>query len=302
MNDRTVLYVGADTGMDEPLRKLTERNQHAEPRTARSCSEAVEIVREDDVDCVVTEYELPDGTGPELIEQLRERFPEVGCILYADAGQGGALQRKSGPLAEFVPRDSRAGVTRLVQLVGTTINHRTQRAYPLPRDEDARLDAIDRYEFDDERLLAALERIAELAGLHCGAETAFVNIVYDDALCAAASHGIEEFSFPRSLSVCTYTILHEELTVVEDVSTDPRFDSLDLEEKYQIRFYAGAPLVTTEGHGIGTLCVLDSEPRALSETARRSLGLLAEEAMAWIEQCGRTTQLRPESAAQPNSR
>jgi anti-sigma regulatory factor (Ser/Thr protein kinase) len=88
----------------------------------------------------------------------------------------------------------------------------------------------------------------------------------------------------RSISFCTHAIQQRDLFVVPDTRGDARFreNPLVVGEPH-IRFYAGAPLVTPEGHALGTLCVLDSVPRTLSDDQKRALETLKQQAEAQLE-------------------
>src|SRR5690606_33487418 len=90
---------------------------------------------------------------------------------------------------------------------------------------------------------------------------------------------------PRDIAFCAHAILvPDKLTIVEDALVDPRFADHPLVtgEPY-IRFYAGAPLVTSAGFPLGTLCVVDYVPRQLAESQVRSLTLLARQVVNLIQ-------------------
>lgn len=283
MTNRTALYVGAEPGIEAPLRDLLRERDGIGLAIARTGAEAIELVTNTEIDCVVTEYELPERTGLELLTTLREEQPDVACILYADPReplQAGQLDS----IVEFVPKTHDASLHRLAQLIQTTIDHRSQRSYPVPPDEDERLATVDQYAFDNQRLLAALERIVELAVLSCSATSAFLNLVQDHTVSPVVCYEAEQRAYDRGATLCTYTILEEGPTVVEDVRRDPRVETADAVDAGDVRFYAGVPLMGQETHPIGTLCVIRPEPGTLSEQGRRALGLLAADAMDWIEQ------------------
>jgi diguanylate cyclase (GGDEF)-like protein/PAS domain S-box-containing protein len=87
--------------------------------------------------------------------------------------------------------------------------------------------------------------------------------------------GVQET--PRDQAFCAHAILGEGLLEVQDAHTDPRFqDNPLVQGAPDIRFYAGMPLTLPDGHKLGTLCVIDREPRQLSDTQRQTLRTLAE--------------------------
>lgn len=86
------------------------------------------------------------------------------------------------------------------------------------------------------------------------------------------------------MAFCSHAIVHDEVMVVPDARADERFRSNPLVfADPHIRFYAGAPLQTPEGHNLGTLCVIDREPRDLSPEQRELLHRLAQLAMRELE-------------------
>ena len=72
----------------------------------------------------------------------------------------------------------------------------------------------------------------------------------------------------REETICTYAILEEDVTVVEDATADPRFSDNGTLAGADVRFYAGAPLRTPNGQAIGTFCIHDDEPRTFSDRDR----------------------------------
>lgn len=249
-----------------------------------SVADAKRSVETEDVDCLVTGHDLPDGTGLDLIRHVRDIAPDTGCILYTDAGREAITAETGGTVVtEYVDRDSPRAEDRLVELVIVTARRSTQTAYPLPGDEDERLAALERLDLESPSLGRALDRVTELAAEHFDVDRTAVNVIADTVQEVLASQGTDWTSFRREETICTYSILEEGVTVIEDVEDDPRFRDNEGLLEANIRFYAGVPLRTDDGLPIGTLCIYDEEPRSLSASERGYLQLLAEEAMHWIE-------------------
>jgi CheY-like chemotaxis protein len=267
-----------------------------ETRGATSASGAREAVRAaDGVDCLVTEYELPDGNGLELVRAVRESGPDTACILYTDAAPEEMGTDAFGEvIAEYVPKGRPNAADALMDLVEHSLASRTQTAYPLPNDEDARLEALERYAEDPESLSDSLGRLTELATALFGVNSAAVGLVDDHEERFLSCYGANFDTRERDRTLCTHTILEEGVMVVEDATEDPRFESLERLERADVRFYAGAPVRTPEGLAIGVFCLHDDEPRALSDRERELLTLLAGEAM---EQLELRRQLRGEARA-----
>ena len=241
-----------------------------------------------DTDAIITEYQLPDGTGLELITEVQKAAPDASCVLYTGTDpetiDTTALQ---GKVIEYVGKDSVFGAERLTQLVQRLIERRAQASYPIPQSEPERIAALQTYELDDPSLQESLDRITDLAALHFDADSASINIIQEHSQEFLACYGTAEDweSLNREDSICTFTILEETgVMAVEDVTADSRFQSrseslVDL----GIRAYLGANLTTPQGLVIGVLCIYDDEPRSFSESDKTYLRTLARTAMELIE-------------------
>lgn len=263
---------------------------------AASLADAAAVLEERAVDCVVSEYGLPDGTGLDLFERVRSARPDAGCILFTDRGHEDLDTGAFGEtITEYLRRDAPHAVERLADLVRTTVTARTQASYPLPREEAERRAALRTYDLDSAELRASLERVVDLATGHFGVPSASVNIIGDHEQTFLACRGAptEWEPTPREDSICTFTILeNDDVMRVEDVAEDPRFTErteyfLDL----GIRSYMGANLRTSSGHAIGTLCVYDEQRREYDDEEAAYLRTLADLAMDLIEARYRYEQL-----------
>jgi len=249
-----------------------------------SLSAALERLDSTMVDCLVTEYELPDGTGMELIGEVRETTPDVACILFTDTPiEVMDTTAVGAAVAEYLPKEAPDARSELVELVEHSLVFRSQTAYPVPENEDARLAALARYADDSEALKASFDRLTELAAALFDLNTATVGLIHAHEEEFIACHGADLDTLDREKSICTYTILEEEVTVIPDVRDDPRFNADGRLEAAGIRFYAGAPVVTPDGQAIGVFCLHDDESRSFSTRDRELLKLLAEEAMEQLE-------------------
>src|SRR5205823_8675050 len=95
-----------------------------------------------------------------------------------------------------------------------------------------------------------------------------------------AAHGVSVSETPRQVSFCAHTVAGRKLLVIEDAGRDPRCAGNPfIAGPHSIRFYAGAPLITARGLALGTLCVLDRQPRTLAPDQERALLLLRDQVM-----------------------
>lgn len=151
---------------------------------------------------------------------------------------------------------------------------------PNPSNENERLQAVRAHFTSEDGHDAGLQDVAEAAAEILGAPIALVSIVDTDHQFFPGNVGLADCrSTSRDVAFCAYTILGNDLFEVPDAAVDPRFSDNPLVTGSPfIRFYAGVPLTTDDGTRIGSLCVIDTEPRHLSEADRKNLSVLARTA------------------------
>jgi GAF domain-containing protein len=154
----------------------------------------------------------------------------------------------------------------------------------LPKNEVERLAALRRYEVLDTTPERAYDDIVKIASQVCGTPIALISLVDSDRQWFKAKVGLEASETPRDVSFCAHAIVDNQLLVVEDAAADHRFAANPLVTgEPRIGFYAGAPLVTAEGLGMGSLCVIDHQARQLSVEQRETLEALARLVVANLE-------------------
>lgn len=143
--------------------------------------------------------------------------------------------------------------------------------------EAGRLEALRRYRVLDTEPEEAFERLVRLAAQICEAPSSTITLVDEERQWFKARLGVDVFETSLEVSFCKFAICGTEVMEVPDASKDARFeDSPVVVGDPKIRYYAGAPLVTADGHRLGTICVFDSEPHVeLSQAQRLALRDLA---------------------------
>ena len=151
-------------------------------------------------------------------------------------------------------------------------------------DEAKRLQAVRRYDILDTPPDGAYDRITALAARIFKVPIAIVSIVDTDRIWFKSHHGLEATETGRDLGPCASAILQNDPYIIEDATVDVRALSNPLVAgELGLRFYAAAPLTTTDGFNLGTLCVIDRKPRTLSELEIENLRDLASLVMDQLE-------------------
>ncbi|WP_246641460.1 GAF domain-containing protein [Paraburkholderia edwinii] len=150
-------------------------------------------------------------------------------------------------------------------------------SYPVAPNEAQRLVALERAGFVDTPPEDAFDRLTWLASRALKAPIALLTVLTAQRQWFKSRYGLEGFTeTPRSWALCNHTILQRDVLVASNLADDPRFsDNPAVAGGPCFRFYAGAPVVDQDGFALGSLCVMDYEPRELDEEARETLAALA---------------------------
>jgi PAS domain S-box-containing protein len=148
-----------------------------------------------------------------------------------------------------------------------------------PTDEAARLRLLADYGVMDTGPDETLDEIVALASTICETPVALVSLVDDTRQWFKAKVGTDAQQTPRDIAFCAHAIAEngDDIFTVPDARKDPRFAENPLVKgEPNVVFYAGAPLVVEDGAKLGTLCVIDQQPRELTKVQTRALEILSK--------------------------
>lgn len=146
--------------------------------------------------------------------------------------------------------------------------------------EDRRVEALKGYAVLDTPPDPSFDAVTHAAKIAFDVPIALISLLDETRQWFKSCIGLEVRETPREMSFCTHAIGQSDVYVVADASKDPLFsDNPLVTGPPHIRFYAGAPLVDSMGYALGTLCIIDAEPRSFPARDRRLLAALGACAM-----------------------
>ncbi len=154
-----------------------------------------------------------------------------------------------------------------------------------PTSEAARLAVLRHYSILDTEAEQAFDDLTTIAAEICETPIALVSFVDQNRQWFKSNYGLDAKETGRDVSFCAHAILQpDEIFIVPDTLADERFkhNSLVTQAPY-IRFYAGVPLLTPDRHALGTLCVIDRQPRTLTPRQQKALQALARQVVSQME-------------------
>src|ERR1041384_6875306 len=155
---------------------------------------------------------------------------------------------------------------------------------PIPRNDKQRLRILWQYDILDTMPEEVFDDLTELAARICEAPIALITLVDEDRQWFKSKIGVTLNETSRDISFCGHAIEQSDLFIVPDAMLDKRFAQNPLvTSDPKIRFYAGAPLITPDGHALGTLCILDKVPRELTPAQAKALRVLSRMAVTQLE-------------------
>ncbi|EAR61283.1 histidine kinase response regulator hybrid protein [Oceanospirillum sp. MED92] len=170
----------------------------------------------------------------------------------------------------------------------------------LPGNEEQRLEELYSYDILDSADEKEFDDLTQLASEICDTPIALISLIDPERQWFKSRVGLDATETSRDIAFCSHAILQEDVFEVEDTLKDARFaDNPLVTGSPNIRFYAGAPLITPSGLALGTICTISNEPKTLTDWQRNALVVLRNEVISRLELRKKIKQL--ESANQYKS-
>lgn len=155
----------------------------------------------------------------------------------------------------------------------------------IPENDGERLKALSRYEMIERLPQGYFAKLSRIIATTFHTPIALISLVHKYDVQFIGNYGMEDTErVSRGISLCSLAILDDHPTVFDDATKEPCLLANPLViGEFGLRFYAGAPIITHDGFAIGTACIVDKEPRTLSEAEQKVLQDFATMAMQEIE-------------------
>lgn len=165
----------------------------------------------------------------------------------------------------------------------------------VPANDNDRVREVHRYDSNNTLEISDLDFLSEMAAEICNTQSALVTLISKEEQWIKAAHGmdLEVRKFPREFTFCAHTInTPEKITVVQDAREDERFNENPfVTGEDPVIFYAGLPLVNSNGYAIGTICAIDNTPGELSTDQKEKLKLLGKQVLNLLELKRKSSEL-----------
>lgn len=259
-----------------------------------------------------------DQSVADIVEEVERKRAEIICICALPPGAMTGARRKCRQLRRSGLRvkqmtgiwdttQSATGIEKrlanhLPDLVATTMADALRQiattveridtpmvAAPIPENEAERLEEVRKLNILDTPPEEVYDLITRKLAENFKVPISLVTIVDSDRQFWKSQVGLTDDlaaarESPRISSVCGHVVAQDEVLVVEDLAKDKRFANNPEVKERGIRFYAGAPLRTKNGHVVGSLCVIDTKPQTVNEEQKLLLQVLADQLMKHMQE------------------
>ncbi len=262
----------------------------SEPRlnvlgTAGDEKQAVALINRTQPDAILLDLALAPGSGVRVLEQIRQAGSGARVLVLSN--------NTGGPLRDVCRELGASGFYDKSREVQACLDHLRSWLPPMPAQEPQRLAEVQGLGLLDQPEQEVFDDITQLACSVLDVPMALVSLVDEHRQWFLSHTGLAVRQTSRSVAFCAHAIVGEGLMEVPDALQDPRFhDNPLVQGPPHLRFYAGVPLVMPSGEAVGTLCLLDTQPRQLDEAQRKTLRILARHVVGELELRQRVEQLQ----------
>ncbi|RXT54886.1 histidine kinase [Bosea sp. Tri-44] len=254
----------------------------------------------------------PDSAVRQFCRRLRQRWPEleIVVVLWMVPAEALANDARKDIGADEVATSIKEAIGRVRRMLPEVAGEPTE-AEP-PANDAERVAALHGTAFLDEALRDDLDAIAKRAADAFDVDVAMISAIDSDReVIIGRSKELSGFgrdevgrpTLPRQAAICDYVVAGGETLIVADTERDARFTDNPVAKAWGLRFYAGAPLRTGDGHVLGALCILDRDARALEPRERQLLEKLAADIIETISRkdADRSSQQQAEGDAEASA-
>ncbi len=282
-----VLVVDPDADRRQDVVDYLSKHMRLVVQDAGTAKAARAVLDDEEIDVVVSEHELPDGMERDVFRYARGDRSEMGRIVFT------AADRETVDLNPFhfdlspwnttysfgyINRNDDDALQQLTDLIVDGYQNNVFAPYPVPADERSRREAIDSI---PDTAYVLLDDVTALAAELFDVPMASIRLIERDRQRYISCHGFDADELAREKTICTYTIMDDDVLVVEDVQDDPRFADTPFFEELDINWYAGA-VIHIDDEPVGTLCLEDCYQHDFGEKKRIQLQALADHASTLI--------------------
>lgn len=206
------------------------------------------------------------------------RYRKTLVFTFTEKGAGSPAARSDTRIQmQMLPTATEASKAIIDHLKARLLDDADIAAYARPLNEKARLEAVRRTALVGSDPDGRFDSLVRLAAFVTKAPIAMFTLITKDQQWFKARVGFDGEGTSRDWAFCNETLVANEITVLEDLRSEPAFETNPtLEKPYGFRFYAGAPVRDPLGFALGSICVIDTKPRPLKHEERDALITIAE--------------------------
>lgn len=267
-----VLFVGQDTALQEQVEAVLEDRGMSVSAVETVDEAQTRLDERTGLRFAIITEEI-DGSPFDLYNYLLEYYPDIPAVILADSLSEAAVARRPEQVIEYEEDTRETALEHLGELIETAVEFQAETLYPVPEDEEDRLTVLDRFDFDQLQNLPFYRRLTRLGANFFDVPMCYVGIIERDTERFLACHGTDFDVIDREETICSFAIIRDDVMVVDDVNSDPRFKDIDALQELDLAWYASAS-ITVDGHRIGTFCIADTESHPFTDEDREHLKLL----------------------------